>query len=73
MAPKRGPKASDHRPVCGQTPSPPGPFGGAELHRTPLTWSDVILPDDTMAQLRELLSHAQHRQKVLEGWGFGRK
>lgn len=36
-------------------------------------WEDLILPDDAIAQLREVCAHFTHRQQVLNEWGFGRK
>jgi AAA+ superfamily predicted ATPase len=37
------------------------------------TWDDLVLPDDAMAQLREICQHIQYRQRVFEEWGFGHK
>lgn len=37
------------------------------------TWDDIILPDDTMAQLRELCQRVDHHHQVLGQWGFDRK
>ncbi|GJH28932.1 ATP-binding protein [Caballeronia novacaledonica] len=36
------------------------------------TWSGIALPDDVMAQLREICNHANARPKVLDDWGFER-
>jgi hypothetical protein len=36
-------------------------------------WQDLVVPEDTASQLRELCAQSIHREKVLEGWGFGRK
>ncbi|MFL6260701.1 MAG: AAA family ATPase [Thermoanaerobaculia bacterium] len=36
-------------------------------------WSDLVLPADQVAQLRELCDQARHRATVLGAWGFGRK
>lgn len=36
-------------------------------------WSDIVLPDDTLAQLRELCQRAVHRHRVMQDWGFDRK
>lgn len=36
-------------------------------------WSDIVLPDDALAQLRELCQRVEQRQKVMNTWGFGRK
>jgi ATP-dependent 26S proteasome regulatory subunit len=37
------------------------------------TWTDIVLPDDSLAQLREICQWATHRQRVLGEWGFDRK
>lgn len=37
------------------------------------TWSDIVLPDDTLAQLREICQRVTHRHRVLGEWGFGRR
>ena len=37
------------------------------------TWNDLILPDDPLAQLREIVTAVRSRAQVLEGWGLGRK
>jgi SpoVK/Ycf46/Vps4 family AAA+-type ATPase len=37
------------------------------------TWSDVVLPDDKMAQLHAIVSRVRHRRQVLDLWGFGQK
>ncbi|MBR58208.1 MAG: hypothetical protein CMH54_09325 [Myxococcales bacterium] len=34
-------------------------------------WSDLILPQDVVLQLREFCSRFYNRSKVLDGWGFG--
>ncbi|MEK7216236.1 MAG: ATP-binding protein [Chloroflexota bacterium] len=35
-------------------------------------WEDIVLPGDTLAQLREIAGRARHQMKVLDIWGFGR-
>ncbi|MER6529830.1 ATP-binding protein [Streptomyces sp. NPDC001508] len=35
-----------------------------------VTWSDLVLPADTQAQLRELAARARHRDQVLGEWGM---
>lgn len=35
------------------------------------TWDDLVLPPDTLAQLREICGHLQHRRLVYGTWGFG--
>jgi hypothetical protein len=39
---------------------------------TPFTWSDIVLPEGQMTQLREIATHAKRSQIVFEGWGFAR-
>jgi winged helix domain-containing protein/ATPase family protein associated with various cellular activities (AAA) len=46
--------------------------GLARKIETPFTWSDIVLPEGQMAQLREIATHAKRSQTVFEGWGFGR-
>jgi SpoVK/Ycf46/Vps4 family AAA+-type ATPase len=36
-------------------------------------WEDLVLPEDTLVQLREVVAFARERPFLLEGWGFGRK
>jgi SpoVK/Ycf46/Vps4 family AAA+-type ATPase len=36
-------------------------------------WEDLVLPEDTLAQIREVVSFARERPFLLEGWGFARK
>jgi len=36
-------------------------------------WNDIVLPDDNIAQMRELCQQAQHRHTVYGEWGFDRK
>jgi AAA+ superfamily predicted ATPase len=37
------------------------------------TWSDIVLPDDTLAQLQEICARVAFGPRVLEDWGFDRK
>src|ERR1043165_3159798 len=37
------------------------------------TWDDIVLPRDSVAQLREVCNHVRHRQLVFNQWGFERK
>jgi SpoVK/Ycf46/Vps4 family AAA+-type ATPase len=37
------------------------------------SWSDLLLPDDTMDGIREMLSFAKHRSFLLDEWGFDKK
>lgn len=40
---------------------------------TPHDWSDLVLPDVTARQLREVASAIRHRDVVFEHWGFGQR
>jgi hypothetical protein len=42
----------------------------AEPVETGYTWSDIVLPPDTMAHLREVAAHVEHRGQVYTEWGF---
>jgi hypothetical protein len=35
-------------------------------------WDDIVLPDDSLAQLREICARVTHRDLVIETWGFRR-
>ena len=37
------------------------------------TWGDLVLPDDSLAQLDEIVGRVALRRRVLGDWGFGRK
>jgi hypothetical protein len=37
------------------------------------TWSEIVLPHDNLAQLRELCEQARYRHRVYGEWGFDRK
>ncbi|MEF8776137.1 MAG: AAA family ATPase [Haloarculaceae archaeon] len=45
---------------------------GALARRTEATydWADIVLPEDTLAQLREVAAHVKHRGTVYSDWGF---
>src|SRR5262249_5751044 len=36
-------------------------------------WMQIVLPDDTVAQLHEMCQQVVHRHQVLDDWGFGRR
>lgn len=36
-------------------------------------WSDLVLPHDSLEQLREICDRVRHAADVLDGWGFGQK
>ncbi len=37
------------------------------------SWRDIVLPDDSLVQLREICNRVIHQQIVLDEWGFGRR
>jgi ATP-dependent 26S proteasome regulatory subunit len=37
------------------------------------SWEDLVLPEDTLSQLREVVAFAREKPFLLEGWGFARK
>jgi SpoVK/Ycf46/Vps4 family AAA+-type ATPase len=36
-------------------------------------WSDIVLPENQLGQLRELAAQVKRARTVLEAWGFARK
>ena len=36
-------------------------------------WTDIVLPDDQLRQLREIAHHVKYKHKVMSEWGFGNK
>jgi hypothetical protein len=34
------------------------------------TWDDLVLPEDQLAQLREITGQVRHRSRVYDDWGF---
>jgi AAA+ superfamily predicted ATPase len=36
-------------------------------------WDDLVLPDDSVAQLREICTRVAVRRRVLHDWGFGQR
>lgn len=36
-------------------------------------WNDIVLPDDTKEQLREMCAFVEHRHQVYDLWGFDKK
>ncbi|CAB1062412.1 ATPase, AAA family [Olavius sp. associated proteobacterium Delta 1] len=41
--------------------------------KPPDTWSDIVLPADQLAQLREITKQVKYQHKVYGDWGFDRK
>jgi hypothetical protein len=49
-------------------------LAGLARHIVPhYTWSDLVLPQDQRAMLREIVAAIRGRARVLEEWGLGRK
>jgi SpoVK/Ycf46/Vps4 family AAA+-type ATPase len=49
-------------------------LGGLARVVTPRArWEELVLPDDTIAQLREICVHVRQRPRVLHEWGFDRR
>ncbi len=36
-------------------------------------WTDLVLPDDALDEVREFIGRVRHRRRVYDEWGFGRK
>jgi SpoVK/Ycf46/Vps4 family AAA+-type ATPase len=36
-------------------------------------WPDLILPDDSLEEVREFIARVKHKRRVYDEWGFGRK
>ncbi|NIM15108.1 MAG: AAA family ATPase [Candidatus Aminicenantes bacterium] len=45
----------------------------AQKVRPKYTWTDIVLPQDKLRQLKEICSHVTYRQVVYWEWGFGAK
>ncbi|MFF0739596.1 ATP-binding protein [Streptomyces sp. NPDC004111] len=74
-------------PRCGRSPAPddlPDALFAAARSRTgdelgalavkvdaAHRWEDLVLPPDSLDQLRELCARVAHRERVLNDWGFG--
>ena len=37
------------------------------------TWSDLVLPEEAVLEIREFIARIKHRRLVYQDWGFGRK
>ncbi|MET0458518.1 MAG: ATP-binding protein [Ilumatobacteraceae bacterium] len=46
--------------------------GSARRIESVFGWDDLVLPEDSRAQLQELCSRVAHRDKVIDDWGFRR-
>lgn len=36
-------------------------------------WSDIVLPENQMQQLKELINHVKLKYKIIDAWGFRKK
>ncbi|HKE15359.1 MAG TPA: ATP-binding protein [Kofleriaceae bacterium] len=36
-------------------------------------WADLILPDDSLEEVREFIARVKHKRRVYDEWGFARK
>jgi SpoVK/Ycf46/Vps4 family AAA+-type ATPase len=79
--PTREPDGEDigHRPALGdlfeaaRSQSATALTGLARKIEPIHTWDQIVLPADTVAQLRELCQQVVQRHRVLDEWGFGRR
>ncbi|MEO6775735.1 MAG: AAA family ATPase [Kofleriaceae bacterium] len=37
------------------------------------SWADLVLPEDSYAELREMIARVRYRRHVIDDWGFGKK
>jgi ATP-dependent 26S proteasome regulatory subunit len=37
------------------------------------TWSDLVLPEDSLQEIHEFIARVRHRRRVYDEWGFSRK
>ncbi|MCG8417536.1 MAG: ATP-binding protein [Proteobacteria bacterium] len=45
----------------------------AQLVPPQFNWDDLVLPGDSVTQLRSVVAHLRHREVVFDQWGFGAK
>jgi AAA+ superfamily predicted ATPase len=68
----RGPSLTDLYAACRHQSS--HQLGDLAVKIEPRSaWDDLVVPEDTLAQLREICSHYRHRHRVLGEWRFERK
>jgi hypothetical protein len=80
-------RTADETVEKGSPPSvtPDDLFAAARAHSNPslsrladkvaprFGWEDIVLPEDQLAQLREIVDTVRGRPQVLDDWGLGRK
>jgi DNA polymerase III delta prime subunit len=64
--------ASDIYAAC-RTQSSPKLGALARKIEPKYAWGEIVLPEDNLAQLKELCEQARHRHRVYGEWGFDRK
>ena len=67
-APTRNDLFHAARAQCGQELA-----GLAQKIQPHYRWEDIVLPEDTRAQLHEICDRVERRERVLHEWGFARK
>ncbi|MBI5879528.1 MAG: ATP-binding protein [Chloroflexi bacterium] len=70
---RRSPLTMDDLFASARMHSSPGLTGQARKIRPRFTWSDIVLPDEQSAVLREIIATVRGRPQVLGEWGLGRK
>ena len=65
-----GPATAEEVARCVRTRSNLAVSQGVRLVRPTASWKDLVLPPDTLAQLREAVGRLSHKYQVLERWGF---
>jgi SpoVK/Ycf46/Vps4 family AAA+-type ATPase len=60
-----------HRAIRGHIDSRLGGLGTRVL--TTQSWDDAVLPDDTLAEVREMIARIKYRRLVFDEWGFAKK
>ena len=72
----------EHESTAGLTPTlvneaarsvaTPSLVGLGRKIETKFSWSDIVLPESQLLQLKEIASHAKRAQVIFEKWGFAR-
>jgi len=71
-AEQRAPNAEDiHQAIRGHVDVRLGGLGTRVI--TTQRWDDVVLPDDTLAEVREMIARIEYRRQVFDEWGFAKK
>lgn len=57
----------------GRSVATPNLSGLARKIEPGYSWSDIVLPETQLLQLREIVAHVRRAQVIFEEWGFARK